>query len=120
MTNERENPVAAPDIDSRGYHAQAGVMLIPTRLETGVRYAAIDPDTDVDDAGVKEIRAVVGYYWRSHNLKLQADIGQIRYDENFAALPVLARAGLPVLGPRLVAGEDLADTELRVQLQLAF
>lgn len=120
MTDEQESPVAGPDIDSHGFHAQAGYMLLPRKLEVGALYAAIDPDTNVDDATVQEWRGVVGYYWQAHNLKLQADAGQTRYGAAFSTLSSRARQGLPVLGTRLVSGQSLADTQLRVQLQLAF
>lgn len=120
MSDEQDNPVAGPTIDSRGFHAQAGYMLLPRRVEAGLLYARITPDTEVDDAEITELRGVVGYYWRAHNLKLQADIGQLGYGENFSALSSRARQGLPSLGPRLVSGEKLTDTQLRVQVQIGF
>ena len=110
--DEQENPVAGRTIDSHGFHAQASYMLLPRRLEAGVLFARITPDDDVDDAEVTELRGVVGYFWHSHNLKLQADIG--------GALSSRARQGLPSLGPRLVSGESLTDTQLRVQIQVSF
>ena len=120
MTDEQENPVAGPDIHSHGLHAQVGYMLVPRRVEAGVMYAWIDPDTDVDDAALREWRGVFGYYWQAHNLKLQADAGQLLYGPAFSTLSTRARQGLPVLGSRLVSGQSLADTQVRVQLQLAF
>jgi hypothetical protein len=120
MSDEQDNPVAGPTIDSQGFHAQAGYMLLPRRLEAGLLVARITPDTDVDDAEVSELRGVVSYYWRAHNLKLQADIGGLGYGENFSALSARARQGLPSLGPRLVTGEKLTDTQLRVQMQVSF
>lgn len=120
MTDEQENPVLGPDVDSWGFHAQAGYMLKPRQLEAAVLFSQITPDTDVDDAEVNELRGVVGYYWQAHNLKLQADIGRLGFGSNFRALSARARQGLPTLGPRLVTGESLNDTQLRVQLQLAF
>jgi phosphate-selective porin len=120
MTDEQENPTAAADVDSRGFHAQAGYMLIPRRAEVGLLFADVDGNADADDASVTELRAVFGYYWQAHNLKLQSDIGQLRYGSAFAALSARARQGLPALGARLVTGQDLSDTQLRVQLTLAF
>jgi phosphate-selective porin len=119
MNDEQDNPVEGPAIDSNGFHAQAGYMLMPRRLEVGVLYARITPDSDVDDAELTEIRGVVGYYWQAHNLKLQADIGQLGYAENFSALSGRARQGLAAPGPRLSTG-DLQDLQLRIQLQIAF
>jgi hypothetical protein len=86
----------------------------------GVLFARLVPDADRDDAELHELRGVVGYYWQAHNLKLQADVGQIGYGANYAVLSSKARQGLSSLGSRLVAGESLSDTQLRVQLQLAF
>jgi len=120
MTNERENPVVAPDVRSRGFHAQAGYMLVPRRLEAGVLYARITPDTTIDGAAVTELRAVAGYYWHAHGLKLQADAGTVGFGANFTRLPATARLGLPSLGPRLVSGRSLHDRQLRVQMQVAF
>jgi phosphate-selective porin len=120
MTDERQNPVRLPDIKSNGYHAQAGFMLVPRRTEVAIRYARVDGDTSASDSAVSELRGAFGYYWRAHNLKLQADVGQIGYQAGFAGLTSRARAGLPSLGTRLVSGQSLADKEFRLQLQLAF
>jgi phosphate-selective porin OprO and OprP len=120
MTDEQENPAEGPDVVSTGFHVQAGFMIIPRTTEVAIRYAAVEGDTDASDAGLTELRGVVGYYWQAHNLKLQADVGRIGYGANFAELSSRARQGLPALGPRLVSGTDLTDTQVRVQLQLAF
>ena len=120
MTDEQENPSPARDIRSHGFHAQAGYMIVPRRVDVGVLFARLVPDADRDDAELHELRGVVGYYWQAHNLKLQADVGQIGYGANYAVLSSKARQGLSSLGSRLVAGESLSDTQLRVQLQLAF
>lgn len=120
MADEQQNPITGPDLDSDGFHAQAGFMLRPRTVELGVRYARVNGDTQVDDAAVTEVRGVVGYFWHAHNLKLQADAGQIGYGANYTRLSSRARQGLPPLGTRLVSGRDLTDTQVRVQLQVAF
>lgn len=120
MTDEQNNPAPLGDIHSRGYHAQAGFMAVPKQLEVGILLARIDGDTLVDDAAVDEVRGVVGYFWQAHNLKLQADAGRVGYDRNFASLSARARQGLPPLGTRLATGTSFFDTQVRVQLQLAF
>lgn len=119
-TAEQFNPVPGPDLTSQGFHIQASYMLVPRRVEAGFLYAEVEGDTDLDDASVGEWRAVLGHYWQGHSLKLQADIGQLSYDANFASLSPRARAGLPGLGTRLVRGEELDDTQLRVQMTLFF
>ena len=120
MTDAPRTPLAGRDITSRGLHAQAGFMLVPRRLEIGALYARVDPDTDADDATVRELRGVAGYYWQGHGLKLQADAGGVTYGARFASLPSRARQGLPSLGTRLASGVSLSDLQVRVQLQLAF
>ena len=120
MADEQASPLAGPDIDSRGVHAQAGYMLVPRKMELGALFAWISPDTDVDDAAVREVRGVFGYYWQGHGLKLQADAGQVHYGARFSTLSSRARQGLPVLGTRLVSGAAFSDTQVRVQVQLAF
>lgn len=120
MTDEQRVPTTGQDIDSRGYHLQGGFMAVPKRVELGVLIAGIDGNADVDDAAVTEVRGVFGYYFQGHNLKLQADAGQVGYGARYATLSSRARQGLPSLGTRLVSGRGLADTQVRVQLQLAF
>ena len=120
MTDEQRNPVEGRDIDSRGFHAQGGYMIVPRRLEVGLLVSRITPDTDVDDAELSELRGVVGYYWQGHGLKLQGDVGQLEFGENFSALPARARQGLPSLGARLSSGQSFRDLQARVQLQIAF
>jgi hypothetical protein len=120
MRDEQKAPLAGRDIHSRGFHAQAGYMVVPRTIEVALRLARIDGDTRVDDSGVREWRGGVDYYWRSHSLKLQVDAGQVEYGAGFSRMSVRARSGLPALGPRLVAGRSLTDTQLRAQFQLAF
>ena len=120
MTDQQRNPAGLPNLTSRGDHAQAGFMVVPRTTEVAVRYARVEGDSSAADSAVRELRGALSHYWRAHNLKLQADVGQIRYGAGFGALPARARAGLPGLGTRLAAGQSFADKELRVQLQLAF
>ena len=95
-------------------------MVVPRKAEVGVQYARVDGNVDVDDAAVTELRGVFSYYWQAHNLKLQADVGRVGYGANYAGLSSRARLGLPALGTRLVTGQDLSDTQLRVQWTLIF
>jgi phosphate-selective porin len=120
MTDEQRNPAGLPDMKSNGYHAQAGVMLVPGRNEVALRVARVEGDSSASESAVSEVRGVFGHYWRAHNLKLQADLGQVSYDAGFAGLPSRARAGLPSPGVRLASDQRLSDTEFRLQLQLAF
>jgi hypothetical protein len=119
MTDEQQNPTAGRDIESRGFHVQAGYMFLPRRADIGILFAQITPDADVDDAEITEVRGVVGYYWHAHGLKVQADGGRLVYEDRFSSLGTRARQGLPVTGTRLGTGR-LVDTQVRVQFQVAF
>ena len=120
MKDEQHAPLSGRDIDSRGFHVQGGYMVLPRRLEFGALYGWVNPDTGVDNATTNEWRGVIGYYWQAHNLKLQADAGRLTFEPEFASLSARARQGLPTLGTRLSSGRRLSDTQIRVQLQLAF
>ncbi len=118
--DEQQSPTIGRDIDSRGYHAQAGFMAVPRRLEVALLHARIEGNTDIDDAALTETRGVVSYYLHGHHVKVQADVGYIGYGARYSSLSSRARQGLPALGTRLVGGRALNDTQVRVQLQVAF
>lgn len=123
MTDDRQNPTAAPNIQSSGWHAQGGVMVVPKKLEIGARYAEIDPDRSLLDDRVKEERLVAGYYFQGHNLKLQADGGRVILDSALSdpAYPSLALRNLPVpTGARLGGIRKYTDSQYRVQMQIFF
>jgi hypothetical protein len=94
-------------------------MVLPD-VEVGLRYARVAGDTHLSDSDLTELRGVVGYFWQGHNLKVQGDVGRLGYGAGYGALSSRARQGLPALGPRLVSGRGLSDTQVRVQLQVAF
>jgi hypothetical protein len=123
--DELKNPVVAPDVNARGYHAQFGVMVHPTKHEIAVRYAQVEANKDVTDATQTEARIVYGYYIKGHNLKIQSDAGEISYGKNFSTLSALALRNVsPTLDPtkRLTTlpGKDITDKQVRVQLTVAF
>ena len=125
QTDEQANPTAGPDVDANGFYAQFGVFVQPSKQEIAARYSQIEPDESVPDATMEEIRLVYGYFWKSHNLKLQADVGQVSYGSNFASLSSLALRNVsPGLSgsQRLVTlpGEEIKDNQLRVQFVVAF
>ena len=123
--DEQANPAAGPDVNANGFHAQFGVFVQPKRQEIAVRFAQVEPDDSVSDAKQTEARIVYGYFWKGHNMKLQADAGECKYGSNFAALSGLALRNVsPGLSPanRLVPlpGQDITDKQLRAQFVLAF
>jgi hypothetical protein len=125
QTDEQANSVVGPDVDASGFHVQFGVFLVPKKQEIALRYAQVEPDDSVSDAKQTEMRLAYGYFWRSHNMKVQADLGQITFGENFGALSALAqRAVSPGLSAaqRIVTlpGEELKDKQARVQFVVAF
>jgi phosphate-selective porin len=123
--DEQKNPTAGPDVTARGWHAQFGVMVHPTQHELAVRYAELEPDKDVADAKQTEMRLVYGYYIKGHNLKIQTDIGEYKFGQNFASLSALALRNVsPGLEgtKRLVTlpGTELTDKQARIQLTVQF
>jgi phosphate-selective porin OprO/OprP len=62
---------------AQGFYAQTGYMIIPKTLEVAYRYSYLDPDRDVANDHVIENIGAVSYYFNKHNLKLQADVGDI-------------------------------------------
>ena len=67
----------------------------------GIRYGQFDP-TDKTAANLrKELRGVVSYYYGRHNMKVQADFGQLR-DE------------------AANTGKNTKNNEFRLQSQIVF
>jgi len=121
----QSNPTVGPDVTAQGYHVQFGVMVQPKEHELALRYAQVEPDKDVTNAAQQEMRLVYSYYIKGHLLKIQSDIGEIKYGENFSTLSALA---LRNVSPGLDAAKRLAplpgtaltDKQLRVQLTVQF
>ncbi len=67
---------------AQGYYVQTGYMIIPQKLEAAFRYSYLDPDRDVADNHIIETIGAVSYYFNKHNLKLQADVGNIHTQGN--------------------------------------
>lgn len=95
-------PETGAQFNSDGFFAQATYLLTSRRMwEVGMRYGQFDP-TDRAAANVrKELRGVVSYYYGRHNMKVQADFGQLR-DE------------------AANSGKGTRNNEFRVQSQIVF
>jgi len=74
--NLNADPQIGGDWDADGYFVQAGYQVIPSKLELGVRYSAIEStDTNASARFDKaETQFGVNYYFANHNLKLQSDV----------------------------------------------
>jgi phosphate-selective porin len=101
----------AGDVDSDGYIVQAGLFVVPKKMEVAIRRSEVDPNTDVEDDELEETRAALNWFWLKHNYKLQLDYGILRFNPNS-----------PDIGtrPNLDAGEEADDKEFRAQLQFRF
>ncbi len=61
---------------AHGFYAQAGYMVLP-ELELAFRYSYLDPNRDKANDNITEQIGAISYYFNKHNLKLQADVGNI-------------------------------------------
>lgn len=64
-------------VNAQGYYVQAGYTVIPRRLELAMRYSYLDPNWNRTNNLQTEVIGAVSYYFNNHNLKLQADVGNI-------------------------------------------
>jgi len=79
MRTDEQLP-GTPDIDSNGYVAQVGMFLVPKKIEVALRYSEVDPNDDADNDDQTEARIGFGWYFSGHDLKFQADYGQVEND----------------------------------------
>ncbi len=119
QTTENQNPVATagPDVESDGWHVQGSYLLPGRTMELGLRYAAVDADTDVSTGALTELRGVFDYYWTAQRLKLQIELGTLDFEPGAPGRNV--SGATTTTGTRLVAG-DVTDTVARIQLQFNF
>ncbi len=75
---QREAQITNPEYDTAGFYAQAGFFLKPEKWEIVARYGQNDPNKDVADNTVTEIRGGINYFYARHALKVQADFGQVK------------------------------------------
>jgi phosphate-selective porin len=94
-------------VNAQGYYVQAGYTVLPKRLELAMRYSYLDPNWNLTNNLQTEVIGAVSYYFNNHNLKLQADIGNIH---NSGALAT------PVPGVR----ESTDNMQYRLQATVAF
>lgn len=75
LQNHLEPTDAKPfaQFDSDGWYAQAGVFLVPKKLQAVVKYETFDPSSRVSSNEVSTDTVGLNYYIRGNNLKLQLD-----------------------------------------------
>jgi len=74
---QADGQISNSTVRAQGYYVQAGYCIIPTKLEAAVRYSYLDPDRDFSNDLQTEVIGALSYYFNNHNLKLQADVGNI-------------------------------------------
>jgi len=107
----------SPDLKARGFYVQAGVYLIPGRLEVAGRVANVDPDLNKAQNDKRVGRVGLNLYFDGHEQKLQFDLGQVRYDRSNPELLQAITAGQRSLQSGL---DDATDTEARILYQAIF
>jgi phosphate-selective porin len=72
------NPETGASFQSNGWYAQTTYFLPHRRVwEVGARYGQWEQSDLVPNDERRELRGVVSYYYRRHNLKLQTDFGRL-------------------------------------------
>ena len=82
LLGQAENQRTGKLLRAQGYYAQTGYMIIPKTLEAAFRYSYLDPNRDVSNDLITEQIGAVSYYFNKHNLKVQADFGNIHTQGN--------------------------------------
>jgi phosphate-selective porin OprO/OprP len=106
MFAQAENQHGGKLLRAQGFYAQAGYMIIPKTLEVAFRYSYLDPNRDKINDAITEQIGSVSYYLDKHNVKLQADIGNL-HDQSGKAV---SQTG----------NDPYNDMVYRVQAQLIF
>jgi len=76
LFSEGNQETTGIDRRSMGWYAQAGYMITP-KLGVALRFSQFDPNRSVGDDLQSEQIGAVSYYFNKHNLKLQADVGNV-------------------------------------------
>jgi hypothetical protein len=122
------------DITALGARLQAGLFLIPTRLEIAGRFASVQRESSADFRTVKtieeeidqtEYRAGLNWYFSKHDWKWQFDVGQIstewKVDDHKLAVPVRHDfAGGVGFDDKVIQNNARKDVEFRTQFQIQF
>lgn len=94
-------PESGAKFNSNGFFGQASYLLTSRRQwELGVRYGQYDPSDLVPANKHTELRGALSYYYGRHNLKVQADFGELTTE--------------------VAAGNSIRNKEFRLQSQIVF
>ncbi len=94
-------PETGARFNSDGFFGEATYMLTSRRMwEIGARYGQYDPSDLVPANKRTELRGALSYYYGRHNLKVQADFGQLKTE--------------------LAGGNSFKNKEFRLQSQIIF
>jgi phosphate-selective porin OprO/OprP len=63
----------AARFDAEGWYAQAGLFLVPGKLQAVLKHETFDPSRQIAGGGVSTDTAGLNYYIKGNNLKLQLD-----------------------------------------------
>jgi len=102
-----DGQVSDATVIAQGYYVQAGYCILPKKLELAMRYSYLDPNRNLTNNLQTEVIGAISYYFNNHNLKLQADIGNIH------------RSGA-VAGPLPGQRTSTDDMQYRMQVAVAF
>ncbi|MES1210773.1 MAG: porin, partial [Acidobacteriota bacterium] len=90
-----------PTLDSEGWYLQAGLFVVPKKLQVVGKFEAFDPDSDADKDETDTATLGVNYYIKGHDLKLMLDY--LRTDVS-----------------RTAAGRPDTDNKVLARLQVVF
>jgi phosphate-selective porin OprO/OprP len=76
LFSQGDNRTTAATDRAMGWYGQAGYMITP-KIGVALRYSQYDRNRDVGNDLQSEQIGAVSYYFDKHNLKLQADVGNI-------------------------------------------
>jgi hypothetical protein len=71
------DPSTGASRSGHGYNFQTGYFILPKRLEAAFRVSGVDVHDELDQ---RELGGALGYFFLAHNLKIQADVRDVRND----------------------------------------
>src|SRR5262249_34740325 len=130
----KNNDLQDLNFDNSGARVQAGVMLLPARLELVGRLAQVDRKADADfratrdaheENQMREARLGLNWYFSKHDWKWQFDVGEIntelKYNGQKLETPRRSDfAGGVGFDDKVITRNTRKDKEFRTQFQIQF